>query len=159
MALDPQYEEVAEKLHEALLTSPATKADAATHIINTGGLTLPQAGIEMAIDLIIEDLAGELVLSAATYAALLARHQAADVTTALRVLKASTLLLIHQHEKDVNDTMIADATAEWAGLTQLQKDAVPSIKAVADEGIIALNERNAELQQTIDSVERKREAL
>lgn len=159
MALDPEYELLAEKLHEALLTSPATKAAAATYMINTGGLTLSQAAIESAIDLIIEDLAGELVLTAETYAALLARHGAATASTALRVLKSSTILLIAKQEKLINDDMVADATAEWVALTQLQKDSVPSIKAVADEGIIALNNESAELQKLIDSIERKRTVL
>ena len=77
MALNTLYASVGEKLHEALLTSPATKADAATYIITTGGLALPQAGVETAIDFIIADLAAELILDSATYAALLAKHQAA----------------------------------------------------------------------------------
>jgi len=159
MALDAEYSQVAEKLHDALLTSPATKADAAAYTINTGGLTLPQAGIEKAIDLIIEDLAGELVLSDATYASLLARHQSATPAAALRVLMSTTMLLLRKHEKDGNDALVAAATAEWTGLTQQQKDAVPAIKAVADLGVLALNDASAELQDIIDNIGRKRTVL
>ena len=77
MSLDPEYQLIPDKLHEALLTSPATKSDCAQHMINVGLLTLSQAAIEAAIDLIAEDLESILILPDSTYASLLAKHQSA----------------------------------------------------------------------------------
>jgi len=159
MALNPDYNQVAEKLHDALLALSPTKADAATHIITTGGLSLPQAGVEKAIDFIIEDQAGELIIPDATYAALLAKHQASPPDTALRVLMASTLIIIATYERDVNVALIAAATAEWNGLSQPQKDAIPAIKEVADAGIVELTKVGVDLQTAIDNLTKKRTVL
>lgn len=89
MPINPEYEQFAERLHEALLTSPATQADCAGYMINTGGLNLTQA-------------------------------------------------------------------AEWAGLSQAQKDAIPGIKSVADVGILKLEAEIAERAVLIVSLENKR---
>lgn len=141
MALNPEFKLIPEKLHEALLTSPATKSDAATYMINTGGLTLSQAAIEAGINRIISDLFTQLVLNAEDYATLLARHQTADPTAALRVLKVSGKIMLLKHEKAEAEATIANATAEWISLTPAQRAAIPNVKDAADAGLEALNGR------------------
>lgn len=152
MALNTLYASVGEKLHEALLTSPATKADAATYIITTGGLALPQAGVETAIDFIIADLAAELILDSATYAALLAKHQAAaDPNKARAALITSNKIVFVRYMISAAQAIIDAGTAQYAALSQAQKDAIVDIKAVADEGVSALTSAlagyNIELQR------------
>lgn len=138
MTLNPEFSLIPEKLHEALLTSPATKADASSHMITTGGLTLSQTVIEIAIDRIISDLFDQLILSTADYATLLTKHQVSPAASALRELKTSGAIMLLKHERDVAQAVIDDATAEFIALSQAQKNAIPDIKAAADEGILFL---------------------
>lgn len=157
MALNKEYEKVADALHAALLTAPATKADCATYMIGTYGVALSQAAVERSIDLIVEDLFNELVLPTADYAALLARHQTADPTKALRVLNASAAVLMLEREKELNQAVIAGATAEWTALSPAQKAAIPNIKAAGDAGVDALNGRNVWIDDLLDRIEAQRQ--
>jgi hypothetical protein len=151
MTLNPEFELIPTALHNALLTLPATKADCAAEMISTEPLTLSQATVETAIDRIITDLFNQLILDAANYATLLARHQAAPAAAALRELQVSGKIMLLEHEKALSEALIAAATAEWLALPQPDKDAIPNIKAAGDEGIDALNGRiiwiNDRLQQ------------
>jgi hypothetical protein len=157
MALDAQYNLIGEKLHEALLALPATKADAALHIINTGGLSLPQAGVEKAIDAIIDDLADQLVLTSADYATLLARHQAADPVAALRELSSSARISVLRYDTEVSQARIDDATSQYLALSQAQKDAIDDIKSVADEGIIRIGDYIGVIAGTVADLEAQRD--
>jgi hypothetical protein len=156
MPLNPEYEILPQTLHEALLTSPATQSDCASHMITTGGLTLSQAQIEGAIDLIISDLAAELILPVADYAALLSRHGAAPSAKALSVLQASGLVLRADVEISQITTVVDGATSEWQALSQPQKDALPSMFAAGQDGIVALNARKAVLQGLLTTYQSRR---
>jgi hypothetical protein len=156
MALNPEFSLIPEKLHDALIANSATKADAATHMTTTGGLTLSTVTVETAIDRIISDLSDQLILSTADYAALLARHQAAPPAAALRELQVSGELMLLEHEKAVAETVVAGAASEWVGLSQAQKDAIPNIKAAGDEGINTLNGRIFWIDDQIEQTNIKR---
>jgi hypothetical protein len=159
MTFNPEYKLIPVALHNALLTVPATKADCATEMIATEPLTLSQAAVERAIDLIIQDLFDEMILTTTDYAALLARHQLADPAVALRVIKATSLVILLEREREVNQQIIDDSTAEWVALSQPQKDAIPNIKAAGDEGILGLTARNAEIDAHLLSIENKRKVI
>lgn len=137
---NPEYTKFAGALHAALLTSPATKAACATHMITTGGLALSQGVVEAAIDISIADLFSILILPTQDYAALLARHQSADPAAALRVLETTGTIAAHEQSAAEWSAASAAATAEWTALTQPQKDAIPNIFAAGLEGIAAFDD-------------------
>jgi hypothetical protein len=139
--IDPEFQKIPDALHNALLTVPGTKALCATEMINTHPLTLSQAQVEAAIDRVITDLSDQLILDTADYATLLARHQAAPAAAALRELRVSGQIMLLEHEKALSQTVVAEATVEWTALSQIQKDAIPNIKAAGDVGVDYLNGR------------------
>jgi len=159
MSLNPEYELIPDALHVALLTSPVDKTTCATQMINDTPLTLSQAAVERAIDLCIQDLFDELILETADYATLLARHQVADPAVALRVLRATGTVLLLEREREVAQGIIDNATAEWLGLSQAQKDAIPNIKAAGDEGIVSFTARIAEIDALLLAIENKRKVI
>jgi hypothetical protein len=140
-SIHPEFTQIPDALHDALLTIPGTKALCATEMIGTHPLTLSQTQVETGIDRIITDLTDQLVLSIADYAALLAKHQVVPAPAALRELRVSGKMMLLEHEKALTETLISAAAAEWTGLSQAQKDAIPSIKAAGDEGIDTMNGR------------------
>lgn len=156
MSLDPQFDEVPEKLHEALLALSPTKSDCALHMINTGGLSIPQAQLERAIDYIIADLFEQLVLSASDYGTLLARHQIANPTVALREIRISWNVVMLKYEKQQLQDKIDDAISTYTSLTTAQKNAIATIKAVADEGTTYLNQQITIINNKLAAIEQRR---
>jgi uncharacterized small protein (DUF1192 family) len=172
--LSQQYYLFPTKLHEALLTSPATAADAATHMRVTGGLTLTQAAIESGIARMIVDLGDQLVLNPADYPTLLSRHGAAAPATALEVLKASARRVLRnflgqqldgeiaalQAEVTALEAVKNGATTEWNSLNTAQKNAIPNIFALGStHGIPAINALIASKQAEIADLQARRAAL
>lgn len=155
--LNPEYKLIPDALHTALLTSPATKADCASSMIAATPLTLSQTVVERAIDLFIEDLFAELILPTSDYAALLARHQTADPAAALTTIRTSGKIILLRREKEVAEAVIAGATAEWTGLSQAQKNAIPNIKTAADHGIDTLNGIIAQIVDRLQQLESQRD--
>lgn len=156
MNINEQFYDFAPKLNEALLTSPATKSDCALHIINVGGLSLSQAAVERAIDLIIADLYDELILTTADYATLLARHQSANNDAVLRQLMISTMAVVLRYYIEVGQTLIADAIANYTSLTLAQRNAIDPIKKVTDEGVESLNRQITDLTNRLSELQARR---
>lgn len=156
MSLDPQFYDIGEALHNALLTSPRTKADCATHMISKGGLALSQAVLERSIDLIAQDLYDQLVLLSSDYDSLLSRHQSAPPATALRELKISNFVVAIKYEIELEQAKLDESMAVYMSLSSQQKTAIKPIKVVADEGIIKIREGLDVLNSRLSAVNRMR---